>query len=38
MIEKLYRVSKKDLELTVVQITSSLLENSHLNEKSRENH
>ena len=27
-IEKLYRVSKKDLELTVAQIMNSLLQNS----------
>ena len=38
-MEKVYPVSKiKDRELTVSQITNSLLPNSDINWKSRENH
>ena len=38
-MEKLYTVNKKkDQELTVAQIMSSLLQNSGLIEQSRENH
>ena len=33
-----YSQQKQDLELTVAQIMSSLLQNLGLNEKSRENH
>ena len=33
-----YRQQKQDLELTVAQITNSLLPNSDLIEESRENH
>ena len=36
--EALYSQQKQDLELTVAQILSSLLQNSDLNWKSRENH
>ena len=36
--EALYSHQKQDLELTVAQITNSLLQNSGLNGKSRENH
>ena len=36
--ELLYRQQKQDLELTVGQIMSSLLQNSGLIEDSRENH
>ena len=37
--EALYSRQKQDLELTVAQIMSSLLQNSDLNsEESRENH
>ena len=37
-MEKLYTVSKVNWELTVAQIMNSLLQNSDLNEESRENH
>ena len=36
--EALYGQQKQDLELTVAQIMNSLLQNSGLNEQSRENH
>ena len=36
--EALYIQWKQDWELTVAQIMNSLLENSDLNEESRENH
>ena len=36
--EALYRQQKQDRELTVAQIMNSLLQNSDLIEKSRENH
>ena len=36
--EALYSQRKQDWELTVAQIMNSLLENSDLNEESRENH
>ena len=36
--EALYGQQKQDRELTVAQIMNSLLQNSYLIEKSRENH
>ena len=36
--ETLYSQQKQDWELTVAQITNSLLPNSDLTEESRENH
>ena len=36
--EALYSQQKQDWDLTVAQIMNSLLENSDLNEESRENH
>ena len=36
--EAIYSQQKQDWELTVAQIMNSLLENSDLNEESRENH
>ena len=36
--EALYSHKKQDWELTVAQIMNSLLQNSNLNEESRENH
>ena len=36
--EALYGQQKQDWELTVAQIMNSLLQNSYLIEKSRENH
>ena len=36
--EALYSQQKQDWELTVAQITNSLLPNTDLNEESRENH
>ena len=36
--EALYSQQKQDQELTVAQIMNSLLQNSDLNEESRENH
>ena len=37
-VEALYSQQKQDQELTVAQIMNSLLQNSDLIEKSRENH
>ena len=36
--EALYSQQKQGQELTVAQIMNSLLQNSNLNEESRENH
>ena len=36
--EALYSQQKQDLELTMALIINSLLQNSGLNEESRENH